>query len=190
ESINQLADQLKETFGQTLGATLDESEETTQKLDSIVNNANNEIENATSDIDVAQIKANAMNDLNQVVINVEQISNAAKALREEADKVKETIDSNEDAVESEKLAAKDNLNNILEKGLAVLNVQNTNEEVANAKSNFIDQIKAIKVDTVVKPRAISEVTKFVNNQVALIQSSTKATTDEKEEAINRVKAIE
>nr|WP_325994638.1 DUF1542 domain-containing protein [Staphylococcus pasteuri] len=131
-----------------------------------------------------------MNDLNQVVINVEQISNAAKALREEADKVKETIDSNEDAVESEKLAAKENLNNILEKGLAVLNVQNTNEEVANAKSNFIDQIKAIKVDTVVKPRAISEVTKFVNNQVALIQSSTKATTDEKEDAINRVKAIE
>lgn len=190
ESINQLADQLKETFGQTLGATLDESEEAAQKVDSIVNNANNEIENATSDIDVAQIKANAMNDLNQVVINVEQISNAAKALREEADKVKETIDSNEDAVESEKLAAKENLNNILEKGLAVLNVQNTNEEVANAKSNFIDQIKAIKVDTVVKPRAISEVTKFVNNQVALIQSSTKATTDEKEDAINRVKAIE
>ena len=91
ESINQLADQLKETFGQTLSATLDESEEAAQKVDTIVNNANNEIENATSDIDVAQIKANAMNDLNQVVINVEQISNAAKALREKRIKLKKQL---------------------------------------------------------------------------------------------------
>ena len=55
----------------------------------------------TTDIDIAQIKANAMNDLNAVVVNVEQKAIAANALKEQADKVQDMIDSNDDATETE-----------------------------------------------------------------------------------------
>lgn len=189
-SIDNLATQLKETFANTPGATVDELNEANQQVDQIVQSAKTEIANATSDIDIAQLKANAMNDLNAVVVNVEQKAIAANALKEQADKVQDMIDSNDDATETEKLAAEEQLNDILEQGLTDIDAKDTNNDIAKVKENALEQLKAINVVTVVKPEARTTIANLVQKQIDKINQTPKATKEEKEAAIEQLNPIE
>ena len=161
-----------------------------QQVDNIVQSANTEIASATSDIDIAQIKANAMNELNAVVVNVEQKSKAANALKDEADKVQDAIDSNDDATETEKLEAEEQLNDILEQGLSDIEAKNTNDDIAKVKETALEQLKAIKVNTVIKPEARGTIADFIRKQIKLINATPKATKEEKEAAIKQLNSIE
>ncbi|MEJ7462726.1 DUF1542 domain-containing protein [Staphylococcus saprophyticus] len=189
-SIDNLATQLKETFANTPGATVDELNEANQQVDQIVQSAKTEIANATSDIDIAQLKANAMNDLNAVVVNVEQKAIAANALKEQADKVQDMIDSNDDATETEKLAAEEQLNDILEQGLTDIDAKDTNNDIAKVKENALEQLKAINVVAVVKPEARTTIANLVQKQIDKINQTPKATKEEKEAAIEQLNPIE
>lgn len=189
-SIDNLATQLKETFANTPVATVDELNEANQQVDQIVQSAKTEIANATSDIDIAQLKANAMNDLNAVVVNVEQKAIAANALKEQADKVQDMIDSNDDATETEKLAAEEQLNDILEQGLTDIDAKDTNNDIAKVKENALEQLKAINVVAVVKPEARTTIANLVQKQIDKINQTPKATKEEKEAAIEQLNPIE
>ena len=189
-SIDNLATQLKETFANTPGATVDELNEANQQVDQIVQSAKTEIANATSDIDIAQLKANAMNDLNAVVVNVEQKAIAANALKEQADKVQDMIDSNDDATETEKLAAEEQLNDILEQGLSDIDAKDTNDDITKVKESALEQLKAINVVAVVKPEARTTIANLVQKQIDKINQTPKATKEEKEAAIEQLNPIE
>lgn len=189
-SIDNLATQLKETFANTLGATVDELNEANQQVDQIVQSAKTEIANVTSDIDIAQIKANAMNDLNAVVVNVEQKAIAANTLKEQADKVQDMIDSNDDATETEKLAAEEQLNDILEQGLSDIDAKDTNDDITKVKESALEQLKAINVVAVVKPEARNTIANLVQKQIDKINQTPKATKEEKEAAIEQLNPIE
>lgn len=189
-SIDNLATQLKETFANTLGATVDELNEANQQVDQIVQSAKTEIANVTSDIDIAQIKANAMNDLNAVVVNVEQKAIAANTLKEQADKVQDMIDSNDDATETENLAAEEQLNDILEQGLSDIDAKDTNDDITKVKESALEQLKAINVVAVVKPEARNTIANLVQKQIDKINQTPKATKEEKEAAIEQLNPIE
>ena len=189
-SIDNLATQLKETFANTPGATVDELNEANQQVDQIVQSAKTEIANTTSDIDIAQIKANAMNDLNAVVVNVEQKAIAANTLKEQADKVQDMIDSNDDATETEKLAAEEQLNDILEQGLSDIDAKDTNDDITKVKESALEQLKAINVVAVVKPEARNTIANLVQKQIDKINQTPKATKEEKEAAIEQLNPIE
>ncbi|MGD3155861.1 DUF1542 domain-containing protein [Staphylococcus warneri] len=189
-SIDNLATQLKETFANTPGATVDELNEANQQVDQIVQSAKTEIANVTSDIDIAQIKANAMNDLNAVVVNVEQKAIAANALKEQADKVQDMIDSNDDATETEKLVAEEQLNDILEQGLSDIDAKDTNDDITKVKESALEQLKAINVVAVVKPETRNTIANLVQKQIDKINQTPKATKEEKDAAIKQLNPIE
>ncbi|RRJ21926.1 DUF1542 domain-containing protein, partial [Pseudomonas aeruginosa] len=90
---------------------------------------------------------------------------AANALKEQADKVQDMIDSNDDATETEKLAAEEQLNDILEQGLTDIDAKDTNNDIAKVKENALEQLKAINVVAVVKPEARTTIANLVQKQI-------------------------
>lgn len=74
------------------------------------------------------------------------------------------IDSNDDATETEKLAAEEQLNDILEQGLTDIDAKDTNNDIAKVKENALEQLKAINVVAVVKPEARTTIANLVQNK--------------------------
>ena len=74
------------------------------------------------------------------------------------------IDSNDDATETEKLAAEEQLNDILEQGLSDIDAKDTNDDITKVKESALEQLKAINVVAVVKPEARNTIANLVQNK--------------------------
>nr|WP_265586775.1 DUF1542 domain-containing protein [Staphylococcus warneri] len=100
------------------------------------------------------------------------------------------IDSNDDATETEKLAAEEQLNDILEQGLSDIDAKDTNDDITKVKESALEQLKAINVVAVVKPEARNTIANLVQKQIDKINQTPKATKEEKEAAIEQLNPIE
>ena len=100
------------------------------------------------------------------------------------------IDSNDDATETEKLAAEEQLNDILEQGLSDIDAKDTNDDITKVKESALEQLKAINVVAVVKPETRNTIANLVQKQIDKINQTPKATKEEKDAAIKQLNPIE
>ncbi|WP_049335735.1 SasC/FmtB family protein [Staphylococcus hominis] len=186
QAIDQAAIAKKQEIDLIEDATIEEKEVAKAKVDKIVTEAKNNINQATTNSSVDDAQNEGITAINAVIPEVVKKSDARDTIDEVARIKKAAIDQTPDATVEEKEAAIAKIDQEVTKAKAQIHQALKNENVDTAKTNGTNFINAIQPEITKKIKAreaIDEVARAKKEAIDRIQD---ATTEEKEAAKAKV----
>ncbi|MGX0197737.1 SasC/Mrp/FmtB intercellular aggregation protein [Staphylococcus hominis] len=186
QAIDQAAIAKKQEIDLIEDATIEEKEVAKAKVDKIVTEAKNNINQATTNSSVDDAQNEGITAINAVIPEVVKKSEARDTIDEVARIKKAAIDQTPDATVEEKEAAIAKIDQEVTKAKAQIHQALKNENVDTAKTNGTNFINAIQPEITKKIKAreaIDEVARAKKEAIDRIQD---ATTEEKEAAKAKV----
>ncbi|MCB8180791.1 LPXTG-anchored repetitive surface protein SasC [Staphylococcus aureus] len=170
-------------------ATQEERQAAIDKVNAAVTAANTNILNANTNADVEQVKTNAIQGIQAITPATKVKTDAKNAIDKSAETQHNTIFNNNDATLEEQQAAQQLLDQAVATAKQNINAADTNQEVAQAKDQGMQNIVVIQPATQVKTDARNTVNEKAREVITNINATPGATREEKQEAIDRVNAL-
>lgn len=181
----KLSEQI-ENINQHQTATTEEKDTAVQLANQKANEAKNNIQTATDNEGVAQAKTNGISAINNIEPNAQQKLTAKKDIETKVTEQNRVIDNTTNATDEEKQEAKNRVKTEENTGNQNIDQAQTNQQVIDAKTTTIDTINTIIPNVTKKPTANREIDAKFEQLKQAINSTPDATTDEKNEAIQRL----
>ncbi len=170
-------------------ATQEERQAAIDKVNAAVTAANTNILNANTNADVEQVKTNAIQGIQAITPATKVKTDAKNAIDKSAETQHNTIFNNNDATLEEQQAAQQLLDQAVATAKQNINAADTNQEVAQAKDQGMQNIVVIQPATQVKTDARNTVNEKAREAITNINATPGATREEKQEAIDRVNVL-
>ncbi|HHQ9188277.1 TPA: LPXTG-anchored aggregation protein SasC [Staphylococcus aureus] len=170
-------------------AAQEERQAAIDKVNAAVTAANTNILNANTNADVEQVKTNAIQGIQAITPATKVKTDAKNAIDKSAETQHNTIFNNNDATLEEQQAAQQLLDQAVATAKQNINAADTNQEVAQAKDQGMQNIVVIQPATQVKTDARNTVNEKAREAITNINATPGATREEKQEAIDRVNAL-
>lgn len=170
-------------------ATQEERQAAIDKVNAAVTAVNTNILNANTNADVEQVKTNAIQGIQAITPATKVKTDAKNAIDKSAETQHNTIFNNNDATLEEQQAAQQLLDQAVATAKQNINAADTNQEVAQAKDQGMQNIVVIQPATQVKTDARNTVNEKAREAITNINATPGATREEKQEAIDRVNAL-
>ncbi|MGW9778511.1 SasC/FmtB family protein [Staphylococcus hominis] len=186
QAIDQAAIAKKQEIDLIEDATIEEKEVAKAKVDKIVTEAKNNINQATTNSSVDDAQNEGITAINAVIPEVVKKSEARQAIDDIARAKKEAIDQTPDATTEEKEAAKAKVDQAVTEAKAHINEAINNSGVDEAKTNGTTTINAIQPEVIKKSEARQAIDDAARAKKEAIDQTPDATTEEKEAAKAKV----
>lgn len=184
--ITNAVNKQREAINSNQNATTEEKEAALHQLNQEASIANNNIQEALADQNVADAKNNSLTAIANVQPILVKKPAANDVINKKVSEQTELINNNQDATTEEKQAALTKLDTVKNTALENINQAHSNEDVQNAENAGVAEISKIVPETTVKQNAKQEIEQSAQNQVDIINGNPNATIEEKTEAINKV----
>ncbi|TBW87438.1 SasC/FmtB family protein [Staphylococcus hominis] len=186
QAIDQAAIAKKQEIDLIEDATIEEKEVAKVKVDKIVTEAKNNINQATTNSSVDDAQNEGITAINAVIPEVVKKSDARDTIDEVARIKKAAIDQTPDATVEEKEAAIAKIDQEVTKAKEQIHQALKNENVDTAKTNGTNFINAIQPEITKKIKAREAIDEVARAKKEAIDRSQDATTEEKEAAKAKV----
>lgn len=184
---HELGEQIK-TINKHQTATTEEKDAAVQLANQKATEAKGNIQTATNNEGVTQAKTNGISEINNIEPNAQQKPTAKQALQTKVTEQNSVIDNTPNATDEEKLEAKNRVTTEQNSGDQNIDQAQSNQQVTDAKTNAINIISTVTPNVLKKPTANSEIDAKFEQLKQAINSTPNATTEEKNEAIQRLTA--
>ncbi|HCT9017396.1 TPA: LPXTG-anchored repetitive surface protein SasC [Staphylococcus aureus] len=189
DAINQATATKRQQINSNREATQEEKNAALNELTQATNHALEQINQATTNADVDNAKGDGLNAINPIA-PVTVVKQAARdAVSHDAQQHIAEINANPDATQEERQAAQQLLDQAVATAKQNINAADTNQEVAQAKDQGMQNIVVIQPATQVKTDARNTVNEKAREAITNINATPGATREEKQEAIDRVNAL-
>ncbi|HDK3996379.1 TPA: LPXTG-anchored repetitive surface protein SasC [Staphylococcus aureus] len=189
DAVSHDAQQHIAEINANLDATQEERQAAIDKVNAAVAAANANILNANTNADVEQVKTNAIQGIQAIEPATKVKTDAKNAIDQSAETQHNAIFNNNDATLEEQQAAQQLLDQAVATAKQNINAADTNQEVAQAKDQGMQNIVVIQPATQVKTDARNTVNEKAREVITNINATPGATREEKQEAIDRVNAL-
>ncbi|HGZ8758602.1 TPA: LPXTG-anchored aggregation protein SasC [Staphylococcus aureus] len=182
--VNDKAREAITNINATPGATREEKQEATNRVNTLKNRALTDIGVTSTTAMVNSIRDDAVNQIGAVQPHVTKKQTATGVLNDLATAKKQEINQNTNATTEEKQVALNQVDQELATAINNINQADTNAEVDQAQQLGTKAINAIQPNIVKKPAALAQINQHYNAKLAEINATPDATNDEKNAAIN------
>ncbi|WZO01904.1 SasC/FmtB family protein [Staphylococcus aureus] len=130
-----------------------------------------EIAEATTTAEVEKAKAQGLEAFDNIQIDSTEKQKAIEELETALDQIEAGVNVDADATTEEKEAFTNALEDILSKATEDISDQTTNAEIATVKNSALEQLKAQRINPVVKKNALEAIREVVNKQIEIIKNA-------------------
>lgn len=121
--------------------------------------------------EVEKAKAQGLEAFDNIQIDSTEKQKAIEELETSLDQIEAGVNVNVDATTEEKEAFTNALEDILSKATEDISDQTTNAEIATVKNSALEQLKAQRINPVVKKNALEAIREVVNKQIEIIKNA-------------------
>lgn len=129
------------------------------------------ITDATTTAEVEKAKAQGLEAFDNIQIDSTEKQKAIEELETALDQIEVGVNVDADATTEEKEAFTNVLEDILSKATEDISDQTTNAEIATVKNSALEQLKAQRINPVVKKNALEAIREVVNKQIEIIKNA-------------------
>lgn len=185
-SLTQEANNQKTLIGNDGNATDDEKEAAKQLVTQKLNEQIQKIHESTQDNQVDNVKAQAITAIKLINANAHKRQDAINILTNLAESKKSDIRANQDATTEEKNTAIQSIDDTLAQARNNINGANTNVLVDENLEDGKQKLQRIVLSTQTKTQAKADIAQAIGQQRSTIDQNQNATTEEKQEAHERL----
>lgn len=169
--IDAKAEETKESIDQSDQLTAEEKTEALAMIKQITDQAKQGITDATTTAEVEKAKAQGLEAFDNIQIDSTEKQKAIEELETALDQIEAGVNVDADATTEEKEAFTNALEDILSKATEDISDQTTNAEIATVKNSALEQLKAQRINPVVKKNALEAIRGVVNKQIEIIKNA-------------------
>ncbi len=169
--IDAKAEETKESIDQSDQLTAEEKTEALAMIKQITDQAKQGITDATTTAEVEKAKAQGLEAFDNIQIDSTEKQKAIEELETALDQIEAGANVDADATTEEKEAFTNALEDILSKATEDISDQTTNAEIATVKNSALEQLKAQRINPVVKKNALEAIREVVNKQIEIIKNA-------------------
>ncbi|WP_142556315.1 SasC/FmtB family protein [Staphylococcus epidermidis] len=184
--LTQEANNQKTLIGNDGNATDDEKEAAKQLVTQKLNEEIQKIHESTQDNQVDNVKAQAITAIKLINANAHKRQDAINILTNLAESKKSDIRANQDATTEEKNTAIQSIDDTLAQARNNINGANTNALVDENLEDGKQKLQRIVLSTQTKTQAKADIAQAIGQQRSTIDQNQNATTEEKQEALERL----
>lgn len=170
QAIEVKAEDTKESIDQSDQLTAEEKTEALAMIKQITDQAKQGITDATT-AEVEKAKAQGLEAFDNIQIDSTEKQKAIEELETALDQIEAGVNVDADATTEEKEAFTNALEDILSKATEDISDQTTNAEIATVKNSALEQLKAQRINPVVKKNALEAIREVVNKQIEIIKNA-------------------
>lgn len=171
QAIDDKAQETKESIDQSDQLTAEEKTAALATIKQITDQAKQGITDATTTAEVEKAKAQGLEAFDNIQIDSTEKQKAIEELETSLDQIEAGVNVNVDATTEEKEAFTKALEDILSKATEDISDQTTNAEIATVKNSALEQLKAQRINPVVKKNALEAIREVVNKQIEIIKNA-------------------
>lgn len=171
QAIDAKAQETKESIDQSDQLTAEEKTAALATIKQITDQAKQGITDATTTAEVEKAKAQGLEAFDNIQIDLTEKQKAIEELETALDQIEAGVNVDADATTEEKEAFTNALEDILSKATEDISDQTTNAEIATVKNSALEQLKAQRINPVVKKNALEAIREVVNKQIEIIENA-------------------
>lgn len=171
QAIDAKAQETKESIDQSDQLTAEETTAALATIKQITDQAKQGITDATTTAEVEKAKAQGLEAFDNIQIDSTEKQKAIEELETALDQIEAGVNVDADATTEEKEAFTNALEDILSKATEDISDQTTNAEIATVKNSALEQLKAQRINPVVKKNALEAIREVVNKQIEIIENA-------------------
>lgn len=171
QAIDAKAQETKESIDQSDQLTAEEKTAALATIKQITDQAKQGITDATTTAEVEKSKAQGLEAFDNIQIDSTEKQKAIEELETALDQIEAGVNVDADATTEEKEAFTNALEDILSKATEDISDQTTNAEIATVKNSALEQLKAQRINPVVKKNALEAIREVVNKQIEIIENA-------------------
>lgn len=171
QAIDAKAQETKESIDQSDQLTAEEKTAALATIKQITDQAKQGIIDATTTAEVEKAKAQGLEAFDNIQIDSTEKQKAIEELEAALDQIEAGVNVDADATTEEKEAFTNALEDILSKATEDISDQTTNAEIATVKNSALEQLKAQRINPVVKKNALEAIREVVNKQIEIIENA-------------------
>ncbi|PAF60716.1 LPXTG-anchored DUF1542 repeat protein FmtB [Staphylococcus aureus] len=171
QAIEAKAEDTKESIDHSDQLTAEEKTEALAMIKQITDQAKQGITDATTTAEVEKAKAQGLEAFDNIQIDSTEKQKAIEELETALDQIEAGVNVDADATTEEKEAFTNALEDILSKATEDNSDQTTNAEIATVKNSALEQLKAQRINPVVKKNALEAIREVVNKQIEIIKNA-------------------
>ncbi|HHW7842444.1 TPA: SasC/FmtB family protein [Staphylococcus aureus] len=169
--IDAKAEETKESIDQSDQLTAEEKTEALAMIKQITDQAKQGITDATTTAEAEKAKAQGLEAFDNIQIDSTEKQKVIEELETALDQIEAGVNVDADATTEEKEAFTNALEDILSKATEDISDQTTNAEIATVKNSALEQLKAQRINPVVKKNALEAIREVVNKQIEIIKNA-------------------
>lgn len=170
-TVKPKAQETKESIDQSDQLTAEEKTAALATIKQITDQAKQGITDATTTAEVEKAKAQGLEAFDNIQIDSTEKQKAIEELETALDQIEAGVNVDADATTEEKEAFTNALEDILSKATEDISDQTTNAEIATVKNSALEQLKAQRINPVVKKNALEAIREVVNKQIEIIENA-------------------
>ncbi|EHO87447.1 Gram-positive signal peptide protein, YSIRK family [Staphylococcus aureus subsp. aureus 21262] len=171
QAIEAKAEDTKESIDHSDQLTAEEKTEALAMIKQITDQAKKGITDATTTAEVEKAKVQGLEAFDNIQIDSTEKQKAIEELETALDQIEAGVNVDADATTEEKEAFTNALEDILSKATEDISDQTTNAEIATVKNSALEQLKAQRINPVVKKNALEAIREVVNKQIEIIKNA-------------------
>ncbi|HFE4236136.1 TPA: LPXTG-anchored DUF1542 repeat protein FmtB [Staphylococcus aureus] len=171
QAIEAKAEDTKESIDHSDQLTAEEKTEALAMIKQITDQTKQGITDATTTAEVEKAKAQGLEAFDNIQIDSTEKQKAIEELETALDQIEAGVNVDADATTEEKEAFTNALEDILSKATEDISDQTTNAEIATVKNSALEQLKAQRINPVVKKNALEAIREVVNKQIEIIKNA-------------------
>ncbi|HFE4597166.1 TPA: LPXTG-anchored DUF1542 repeat protein FmtB [Staphylococcus aureus] len=171
QAIEAKAEDTKESIDHSDQLTAEEKTEALAMIKQITDQAKQGITDATTTAEVEKAKAQGLEAFDNIQIDSTEKQKVIEELETALDQIEAGVNVDADATTEEKEAFTNALEDILSKATEDISDQTTNAEIATVKNSALEQLKAQRINPVVKKNALEAIREVVNKQIEIIKNA-------------------
>ncbi|HDH6582733.1 TPA: DUF1542 domain-containing protein [Staphylococcus aureus] len=171
QAIEAKAEDTKESIDHSDQLTAEEKTEALAMIKQITDQAKKGITDATTTAEVEKAKAQGLEAFDNIQIDSTEKQKAIEELEAALDQIEAGVNVDADATTEEKEAFTNALEDILSKATEDISDQTTNAEIATIKNSALEQLKAQRINPVVKKNTLEAIREVVNKQIEIIKNA-------------------
>ncbi|HGO3387851.1 TPA: SasC/FmtB family protein [Staphylococcus aureus] len=171
QAIEAKAEDTKESIDHSDQLTAEEKTEALAMIKQITDQAKKGITDATTTAEVEKAKAQGLEAFDNIQIDSTEKQKAIEELEGALDQIEAGVNVDADATTEEKEAFTNALEDILSKATEDISDQTTNAEIATIKNSALEQLKAQRINPVVKKNTLEAIREVVNKQIEIIKNA-------------------
>ncbi|HDH6669831.1 TPA: DUF1542 domain-containing protein [Staphylococcus aureus] len=171
QAIEAKAEDTKESIDHSDQLTAEEKTEALAMIKQITDQAKKGITDAITTAEVEKAKAQGLEAFDNIQIDSTEKQKAIEELEAALDQIEAGVNVDADATTEEKEAFTNALEDILSKATEDISDQTTNAEIATIKNSALEQLKAQRINPVVKKNTLEAIREVVNKQIEIIKNA-------------------